>query len=240
MNTSILHALPHFFPATLSRFTASLLTFEPNTIAQGYAKIDTPLHAHLNALHKLYVDFVKQIEASTHRVNLAQQRLERFGIWHEYAERKAVSGIEEALTSLGGMVRSCSAAEQALMRRGELPESIVARSAWFWFEQKYGHRALGEGDIATPRFADERSLTFQNALERPMVRSYDDEFGNTSLLSLKARIFTSLWNNYQEAAQEHEMMRSSAMLSMYRLRKELVLLHGNLLWEMSIDELLKR
>jgi hypothetical protein len=239
MNTSILHTLPHFFPATLSRFTASLLALNLNAPTQYTVKIDTPLYANIHALHRIYADFVKQIENSTHRVHLAQQRLERFGVWREYAEHKAISGIDEALTSLGGMIRSRNAAEQALMKRGELPESIIARSAWFWFEQKYGHRALGEGDIASPRFADDRALTFQCALERPMVRSYDDEFGNASPLSLKARIFASLWENYQEAAQEHETIRSSAMLRVYELRKELMVSHGNLLWEVSIDEAFK-
>jgi hypothetical protein len=247
MNTRIFDTLPNFFSPIISRFTASFLALEPNTLAQYE---NTPLRACIDGLYSVYSEFAEQLTSSTERVESTRQHLERFGVWREYATRTAGNSVENALTTLGGMARSYGEAEAALMRHGELPQSIVARSAWFWFEQKYGHRALGEGDIAVPRFADDRALTFQDALKRPMVRSYDDEFGDTAPLSLKARFCTGLWRKYQEAVQDHEGIRSAAMLSVYALRKDVItsveyLIQRNVietketLWEMSIDEMLK-
>jgi hypothetical protein len=239
MNTDILQTLPTFFPASLSRFTASLLAFEPNTLSGN----TTTLSTSIDALCKEYATLASQINAATERIDRARQPLERFGVWSEYAEHKAASGIEDALVTLGGMMRSRGKAEEALMRHGDLPQSIIARSAWFWFEREYGHRALGEGDIAVPRFADDRALAFQAALTRPIVRSYDDEFGNTQTLSLKARIFTG-------AAEERESACSAAMRRFHALRKELlssatILVQTQRIpaleafWELSIDEALQ-
>jgi hypothetical protein len=251
MNTDILQTLPTFFPASLSRFTASLLALEANTSSGTTIKTTaTPLHTSIDGLYQAYSELEIQINAATQRIDRARQPLVRFGVWNEYAERKAIRGMEDALTTLGGMVRSRGEAEEALMRQGDLPQSIIARSAWFWFEREYGHRAFGEGDIAVPRFTDDRAATFQAALTRPIVRSYDDEFGNTTPLSLKARIFTGVWAKYQYTMQERETTCSTALVRFHALRKELLVSATTLVqmqriptleafWGLSVDEALQ-
>lgn len=241
----VLKALPLFLPEQCSPFTASLLAWQPSEVSKA-RKHEITLHSLAEAYSTLAERTLEYNAAKA----LYQRRLERFGVWQEYGAYRTESALEDALTTLGGMMRSCSDSDQALMRSGTMPDTIVARSAWFWFAREYGHRAIGEGDIAVPRFADNPATAFVCAVQRPEIRSYDAEFGKKHRLSLKARIVTPLWTAYQKAVREQELAHSSILRNIAILRKELCgftatwaerssISHAEDVWNMSIDEVVR-
>jgi hypothetical protein len=248
----MLQELPHFFPQEISPFTASLL--DDSLVEQKRSDKKTALQQSLQtSIHELrtvYRTFAEEMKNAESRLASKRKRLEHFKVWEEYAAHCPQNALDTALTFLGGMMHSCSSKESSEMLAGRIPQTIIARSSWFWFVRNFGHRALGEGDIALPRFADRPQATFALAWNYPQVRSYDAEFGALPPLTWKARFFTPRWNIFLHALEEQEMTRSSAMQNINRVRKELitsaeifvqqgVLASIDQLWQMSAQDALR-
>lgn len=248
MKFPILRSIPHFFPAIPSRFTTSL--FDSSFVTGSSKKT---FSASIDVLLQEFQQCEKSLQSLHVSQKQAQRRLEMVGVWKDYAARKEQDDVDYALVVLGGMLRSCAENDrEQMLQTGSLPQSIVARSAWFWFERNVGHRAeSGEGDIAVPRFADDRKATFHAALSRPAVTSFDDEFGVTAMpKSLKNRIFSPLMMHHIQITKQHEELLSQALRRVHALRKDLCdlaehcvrlgkLQRSEQLWEMSIDEVLR-
>lgn len=213
----------------------------------------------LQAKHKLapslqaYKRCLEEYAIKTAQFHEAQERckqdMERFRVWSEYSKQPSgVQTIEMALTSFGGMVRSLSDADRAVMQTGSLPTRIIARSAWFWFVRHFGHRALGEGDIAVPRFGENLAASVEGALAQAPVNSFAGEFGEGNVLTWKARLFVPLWDKYCIILHNQEQTRSHIMKQIAEARIALLAfaheytLAGTLpndaaLWGMSLDDI---
>ncbi len=200
-----------------------------------------------------YKRCLEEYAAKAIQFHEAQERckrdMERFRVWSEYSkQQRGVQTIEMALTSLGGMLRSLSDADRASMQAGKLPTTIVARSAWFWFVRDFGHRALGEGDIAMLRFEENLATSVESALTQAPMKSFAGEFGEGNVLTWKARLFAPLWDKYCAILQNQEQTRSQIMKQIAEARATLlvsaheytlagILPNETALWAMSLDDI---
>jgi hypothetical protein len=180
-------------------------------------------------------------------------RLQPWGVWDTYPKAMLPRGVEYGLVVLRGVVYEFPTLAKSL-EYGVVPPNIHFRSAWLWFLQRYGHRAIYEGDIAAPRFADDIRATFVRVMEQNPIRRYDDEFSPIPRQSLitraTSRLLLPVWNRYERRLHDISGVRSDAMRRTHALRTEL-LRHAekrvqggffddvSQVWTMDAEELLR-
>ncbi len=220
--------LPNFLPATPSAFAHSLCesawseSLQPPTLGR-LPESTTPktLAATGEALIQLYASFFRQVKAQQSLADAHLKRLMRWGVWEEYPRTELPPSLEQVMMPLRGIVTAFPEIEP-MLKEGHIPDNIVFRSAWRFFCFRYGQRALHEGDIALPRFAEDPKGTFTHLLSLQPIRKYDDEFPTTAKLSIKARLLNTLWRKYVRAQHEIERQRSETMKEAYPLRQAML------------------
>ncbi|MBL7990680.1 MAG: hypothetical protein JNN25_04510 [Candidatus Kapabacteria bacterium] len=220
--------LPNFLPARPSAFAYSLCesawreSLQAHTLGR-LSESTTPktLAATGEALLQLYASFFRQAKEQQSLAETHLERLTRWGVWEEYPRMALPQSWEQVMMPLRGIVTAFPEIEP-MLRQGHVPDNIVFRSAWRFFCFRYGQRALHEGDIALPRFAEDPKGTFAHLLSLQPVRKYDDEFPTTPKLSIKARLLNTLWQKYVHAQHEIERQRSETMQEAYSLRQAML------------------
>lgn len=220
--------LPNFLPAQPSAFAYSLCEsawhecLQP-PIQERLPESTTPKTpvAIGESLTQLYASFFRQAKEQQSLAATHLERLTRWGVREEYPRTELPQSLEQVMVPLRGIVTAFPEIEP-ILRQGHVPDNIVFRSAWRFFCFRYGQRALHEGDIALPRFAEDPKGTFAHLLSLQPVRKYDDEFPTTPKLSIKARVLTTLWQKYVRAQHELERRRSEAMQEAYSLRQAML------------------
>lgn len=249
---TVFAALPEFLPAEPSLFMRSLLDSlaESTPLNSSAARNHSPAsldHA-ISSLQGLYREFARVVEPLQKRSDAYKRRLDAWGVWQQYSPVELPITPKRALQPLCGIVHTYPEIQTAL-QQGIVPENIVFRSAWKFIAWRYGHRAVYEGDIASPRFAEDTRATFLQVLALKPLRKYDDEFPATMPITLKGRLLGGTWAKYVAAQHEIEQCRSKTMQGVYAVKQDIVrfseelvrkerILRTEDLWNNSLEDLL--